>query len=158
VAVSFLLEKHRAWLLQYTWTKEHAQKRRKRMTTAKREKSVGRELRLYFKDVAKFQLLSAAEEKALARRIRKGDRVALQMLILSNLRFALKVARSYRNSGIPLSDLINEGNLGLMEAAKRFDPTRNTRFTSYAIWWIRQAIVKLLYQAGILRHSQRTAN
>lgn len=121
-------------------------------------RTLSRELRLYFKDVGKFQLLTANEEKELARRIRKGDQVALQTLILSNLRFVLKVARSYRNPVIALSDLINEGNLGLIEAAKRFDPDRNNRFTSYAIWWIRQAIVKLLYQASILRYSQRTAN
>src|SRR5262245_52054105 len=120
------------------------------MGVTKKDRSISRELRLYFKDVGRYQLLTADEEKELARRIRNGDRIALQTLILSNLRFVLKVARSYRNSGIPLADLINEGNLGLMEAAKRFDPNRNNRFTSYAIWWIRQAIVKLLYQANIL--------
>lgn len=128
------------------------------MGGTRKDRSIGRELRLYFKEVGKFQLLTANEEKELARRIQKGDQTALHLLILSNLRFVLKIARSYRNSGISLSDLINEGNLGLMEAAKRFDPERNNRFTSYAIWWIRQAIVKLLYQASILRHSQRTAN
>ncbi|HSP07484.1 MAG TPA: sigma-70 family RNA polymerase sigma factor, partial [Acidobacteriota bacterium] len=117
-----------------------------------------RELRLYFKDVLKYPLLTADEEKALARLVREGDTVALQALIVSNLRFVLKIARMYRHSGVPLADLINEGNLGLIEAAKRFDPDRNNRFTSYAIWWIRQAIVKLLYQATLLRHSQRTAN
>lgn len=121
-------------------------------------RSTARELRLYFKDLLKYPLLTADEEKALARLVREGDTVALQALVVSNLRFVLKVARMYRHSGVPLPDLINEGNLGLIEAAKRFDPDRNNRFTSYAIWWIRQAIVKLLYQATLLRHSQRTAN
>jgi RNA polymerase primary sigma factor len=123
-----------------------------------RYRSATRELRLYFRDVVQYPLLTAAEEKELARRGRKGDAVALQTLVVSNLRFVLKVARMYRNSGVPLPDLINEGNLGLIEAAKRFDPNRNNRFTSYAIWWIRQAIVKMLYHATLLRHSQRTAN
>ena len=123
-----------------------------------RNRSTARELRLYFKDLIKYPLLTADEEKALARLVRRGDTVALQALVVSNLRFVLKVARMYRHSGVPLPDLINEGNLGLIEAAKRFDPDRNNRFTSYAIWWIRQAIVKLLYQATLLRHSQRTAN
>lgn len=127
------------------------------MATSK-YKSSARELRLYFKDVVRYPLLTAFEEKELARRFRKGDGAALQTLIVSNLRFVLKIARMYRHSGVPLPDLINEGNLGLIEAAKRFDPDRNNRFTSYAIWWIRQAIVKLLYQATLLRHSQRTAN
>lgn len=126
--------------------------------SASQNRNTSRELRLYFKDVVKYPLLTAVEEKDLARRVRKGDGVALQTLVVSNLRFVLKIARVYRNSGVPLADLINEGNLGLMEAAKRFDPDRNFRFTSYAIWWIRQAIVKYLYQATILRHSQRTAN
>src|SRR5262245_3358947 len=117
-----------------------------------------RSLRLYFKDIVRYPLLTADEEKALARRIQKQDMMALHTLVMSNLRFALKIARSYRNSGVPLQDLINEANLGLIEAAKRFDPERNNRFTSYAIWWIRQAIVKLLYSASLLRQSQRTAN
>lgn len=107
-----------------------------------------RELSLYLKDVARFPLLTVEEEKELGRRALSGDREAAQRMIQSNLRFVIKVAKKYQVSGLPLLDLINEGNIGLMEAAQRFDPERNVRFTSYAVWWIRQAILHFLSQSG----------
>ena len=104
-----------------------------------------REMRLYLKEISKIPLLTANEEKALGKRIQeKGDRAALQKLVESNLRFVIKIAKKYRGFGLSFMDLINEGNLGLMEAARRFDPDRNVRFTSYAVWWIRQSILHAL--------------
>lgn len=93
-------------------------------------------------------LLSREEEKILADRIQKGDRVALNTLVESNLRFVVKIAKRYRGYSIPIQDLINEGNLGLIEAAKRFDPSREVRFISYAIWWIRQMIISAIASMG----------
>lgn len=122
----------------------------KKMLTKKdnKQKQANREMRLYLKEISKIPLLTADEEKELGRRVQKGDRQALQKLVESNLRFVIKIARKYRGIGIPFMDLINEGNLGLMEAAKRFDPDRNVRFTSYAVWWIRQAILHALSGLG----------
>src|SRR5262249_14106463 len=91
---------------------------------------------------------SPEEEKELGRRARKGDKDAIRKMIESNLRFVIKIAKKYRGLGLSFLDLINEGNLGLMEAAKRFDPERNVRFTSYAVWWIRQAILHSLTNVG----------
>jgi len=107
-----------------------------------------RELTLYLKEVSRFPLLTRQEETELGRRTLAGDREAQQRLIQSNLRFVIKIAKKYRVSGLPLLDLINEGNIGLIEAANRFDPDRNVRFTSYAIWWIRQAILHYLSRSG----------
>lgn len=104
----------------------------------------GHEMSLYLKDIKGIPLLTVQEEWELGRRIQKGDKEALKKLVESNLRFVIKIAKRYANYGIELMDLINEGNLGLIEAAKRFDPDRNVRFTSYAVWWIRQAIFKHL--------------
>ena len=103
-----------------------------------------REIRLYLSEVAKIPLLAPEEEKELGRRAQNGDKDALQKLIESNLRFVIKVAKRYQKSGMPLLELINEGNIGLIEAANRFDPERGFRFTSYAIWWIRQSILRYL--------------
>jgi len=114
---------------------------------------------LYLKEISKIPLLTADEEKELGRRAQKGDKEALQKLTESNLRFVIKIAKKYRKSGLPFLDLINEGNLGLIEAARRFDPERKVRFTSYAVWWIRQAILHYLSQSSqAFRLSPKTAN
>jgi RNA polymerase primary sigma factor len=98
----------------------------------------------YLKDISKNKTLRLKEEAALAVRIRKNDRSALEKLVKANLRFVVSVARNYQNQGLPLADLINEGNLGLIRAAKRFDETKKFKFISYAVWWIRQAILQSL--------------
>ncbi len=106
-------------------------------------------LGLYLRDIARHKALSAPEEAETARRIRKGDQKAVEKLIKANLRFVVSVARNYQNQGMPLSDLINEGNLGLIRAAYRFDEKKNFKFISYAVWWIRQAILQ-----GLADHSR----
>jgi RNA polymerase primary sigma factor len=113
-----------------------------------KQKNSNREMRLYLKEIAKIPLLSADEEKELGRRVQKGDKEALQKMVESNLRFVIKIAKKYRGHGISFLDLINEGNLGLIEAAKRFDPGRNVKFTSYAVWWIRQSILHAISSLG----------
>lgn len=99
---------------------------------------------LYLREISKTHALSAEEEARLAVRIREGDRKALEALVRANLRFVVSVSRTYQNQGLPLSDLINEGNLGLIRAAKRFDEKKNFKFISYAVWWIRQGILQSL--------------
>ena len=94
--------------------------------------------------MSKYPLISADEEISLARRIKQGDQTALDKLVKSNLRFVVSVARQYQNYGLPLLDMINEGNIGLMRAAKKFDETRGYKFISYAVWWIRQAIIQAI--------------
>ena len=101
-------------------------------------------LRLYMNQISKFPALTQEDEKRLGNRIRKGDNNALKELIESNLKFVVSYVKKYRGMGIGMFDLINEGNLGLIEAAKRFDPDRNVKFISYAVWWIRQAIIHAL--------------
>jgi RNA polymerase primary sigma factor len=101
-------------------------------------------LELYLKDISKNSALSAEDEAKLAVKIKKCDRKALEKLIKANLRFVVSVARNYQNQGLPLGELISEGNLGLIQAAKRFDEKRNFKFISYAVWWIRQAILRAL--------------
>jgi RNA polymerase primary sigma factor len=101
-------------------------------------------LALYLKEISKYKALPIEEEAKLAGRIRDGDRAALDKLVKSNLRFVVSVSRNYQNQGLPLIDLINEGNLGLIRAAKRFDEKKNFKFISYAVWWIRQAILQAL--------------
>ncbi len=101
-------------------------------------------LAIYLREIGKNQALKAEDEAKMAIRIRKGDRKALEALVNANLRFVVSVARNYQNQGLPLSDLINEGNLGLLRAARRFDEKKNFKFISYAVWWIRQAILQAL--------------
>ena len=101
-------------------------------------------LTLYLREISKTKNLSLDEEAGLAFRIRQGDRRALNKLISANLKFVVSVCRNYQNQGLPLTDLINEGNLGLIRAAKRFDETKHFKFISYAVWWIRQAILQSL--------------
>lgn len=109
-------------------------------------------LGLYLREIGKLEPLSSEKEAALATRIRKNDQRALDMLIKANLRFVVSVARNYQNQGLSLSDLINEGNVGLVRAARRFDEKKNFRFISYAVWWIRQAILQALAeQSRIMR-------
>jgi RNA polymerase primary sigma factor len=103
-------------------------------------------LKHYLEEIAKFPAAGEDEEKRLGERIRQGDGEALQALIKANLKFVVSYVKKYRGMGLSMLDLINEGNVGLIEAAKRFDPTRNVRFISYAVWWIRQAIVHALSQ------------
>jgi RNA polymerase primary sigma factor len=101
-------------------------------------------LRAYLGEIGKIPPLSVAEERALGARAREGDEAALRRLVEANLRFVVSYAKRYRGLGVPFLDLIHEGNLGLMEAARRFDPTRNVKFISYAVWWVRQALLHVL--------------
>ena len=106
----------------------------------------------YLKEISAYPLIDRAEEVRLAQHIRKGDAEALDKLVRSNLRFVVSVAKKYQNQGVPLSDLINEGNLGLIRAAHKFDETKGIKFISYAVWWIRQAILQALAeQSRIVR-------
>jgi RNA polymerase primary sigma factor len=102
----------------------------------------------YFAEVSRYSLLHVDEEQALARRIRRGDDMALDELVRRNLRFVVSVAKKYQNRGLPLIDLIGEGNVGLMTAARKFDPDQGVKFISYAVWWIRQAILASLARQG----------
>ncbi len=100
----------------------------------------------YLNDIGKISMLTADEEAELARRIRAGDHAALERLTQANLRFVVSVAKQYQNQGLSLSDLINEGNVGLMKAGRRFDETKGFKFISYAVWWIRQSILQSIVE------------
>ncbi|MEY3059523.1 MAG: hypothetical protein RL000_875 [Bacteroidota bacterium] len=109
-------------------------------------------LEKYFSDISKVDMVTAEEETALAQRIRRGDQSAVERLTKANLRFVVSVAKQYQFQGLSLSDLINEGNMGLIRAAKKFDETKGFRFISYAVWWIRQSIMQALAdQSRIVR-------
>jgi RNA polymerase primary sigma factor len=122
-----------------------------------RERAVsGDSLNSYIREIAKFRQLTPDEEKELGRRIQQGDQEALREMVESNLRFVVHYAKRYRGLGLAYLDLINEGSLGLMEAAKRFDPDRNVKFISYAVWWVRQAILHSLSEhARVFRLPQK---
>ena len=103
-------------------------------------------LEFYFKEIGDLGVLSPEEERELLIRAKKGDREAIEKLVIHNLKFVVHIAKQYAGYGIPLSDLINEGNLGLLKAIQRFDPKKGVRFLSYAIFWIRQAILRTLHE------------
>ena len=116
-------------------------------------------LKRYLREISRFPLLTPDEEKILGARIQSGEREALQHLVESNLRFVVSFAKKYRGWGLSFQDLINEGNIGLIEAAKRFDPGKGVKFITYAVWWIRQAIIHALSeQGGPFRIPQKQAN
>jgi RNA polymerase primary sigma factor len=109
-------------------------------------------LEKYFQEIGKVELITAEMEVELTKRIKEGDQIALEKLTKANLRFVVSVAKQYQNAGLSLGDLINEGNVGLIKAAKRFDETRGFKFISYAVWWIRQSIMQALAeQSRIVR-------
>ncbi len=111
-----------------------------------------RSLDLYLQEIGREELISVDEEVELSRRIREGDDRALDKLVRANLRFVVSVAKQYQNQGIPLPDLIDEGNIGLIKAARKFDETRGFKFISYAVWWIRQSILQAIAdQSRIVR-------
>ncbi len=106
----------------------------------------------YLADISRHELITAEEEAILAQKIRAGDQAALEKLTIANLRFVVSVAKQYQNHGLSLPDLINEGNLGLIKAARRFDETRGFKFISYAVWWIRQSIMQAVAeQSRVIR-------
>src|SRR2546430_16305404 len=112
---------------------------------AKPKESVsGDTLLLYLREIGQVKLLTPAEEIVLAKRIKKGDEEAREHMIKANLRLVVKIARDYENQGLPLLDLINEGNIGLMKGVERFDPTKGAKLSTYASWWIKQAIKRAL--------------
>ncbi|PJA29115.1 MAG: RNA polymerase subunit sigma [candidate division Zixibacteria bacterium CG_4_9_14_3_um_filter_46_8] len=119
---------------------------------SRRYRDEDRSLDLYLREIGQTPLITPKEEVELAKSIRRGDEGALEKLTKANLRFVVSVAKQYQNQGLSLADLINEGNIGLIKAAKRFDETRGFKFISYAVWWIRQAILQALAeQSRIVR-------
>lgn len=129
--------------------REHKRRRRRRPAPAIALNEEDRDLLdQYLYEVSKTPLLTPDEEIALARKVRAGDQEAMQELAKRNLRFVISVAKKYQNRGLPLTDLIGEGNVGLLTAARKFDPDQGVKFISYAVWWIRQAILASLARQG----------
>src|SRR2546422_6572554 len=116
-------------------------------------------LKKYLQEISRLERITPEEEKVLGDRIQRGDKEALQRLVEANLRFVVSFAKKYRACGLSFLDLINEGNIGLIEAAKRFNPLKNVKFITYAVWWVRQAIVHALSDhSGAFRLPQKQAN
>src|SRR5258705_10307712 len=116
-------------------------------------------LKKYLKEFSRLARITAEEERVLGRKIQKGDQQALRRLVEANLRFVVSYAKRYRGCGMSFLDLINEGNIGLIEAAKRYDAGKNVKFITYAVWWVRQAIIHALSdQSGAFRLPQKQAN
>ena len=116
-------------------------------------------LKKYLREISRLPRVTPEEERVLGKRIQRGDREALRRLVEANLRFVVSYAKRYRGCGLSFLDLINEGNIGLIEAAKRFDPGKNVKFITYAVWWVRQAIIHALSdQSGAFRLPQKQAN
>jgi len=116
-------------------------------------------LKKYLKEISRLSRITADEERVLGRKIQKGDQKALRRLVEANLRFVVSYAKRYRGCGMSFLDLINEGNIGLIEAAKRYDASKNVKFITYAVWWVRQAIIHALSdQSGAFRLPQKQAN
>ena len=124
--------------------KKAAAKKKKKAKIQKIGNDANRSLSKYLQEIGKFEPLEPKREVSLARRVKQGERRALTELTEANLRFVVSVAKDYQGQGLPLTDLINEGNLGLIKAAERFDETRGFKFISYAVWWIRQSILQAL--------------
>ena len=125
----------------------------------RRDSSSSETLKKYLQEISKLPRITPEEEKVLGDRIAGGDREALRTLVEANLRFVVSFAKKYRNCGLSFLDLINEGNIGLIEAAKRFNPRKNVKFITYAVWWVRQAIIHALSDhSGAFRLPQKQAN
>lgn len=120
------------------------------MNTKQYFKVTNHSITRYLQDIGKIKLLTAEEELELAKRIQEGDKTAMEPLIKANLRFVVSIAKQYQNQGLPLDDLINEGNMGLFKAAQKFDPSRGFKFISYAVWWIRQSIMQAISEQSRL--------
>jgi RNA polymerase primary sigma factor len=126
---------------------------------SKRTAASSETLKKYLQEISKLPRITPDEEKVLGDRIQRGDKEALRKLVEANLRFVVSFAKKYRNCGLSFLDLINEGNIGLIEAAKRFNPKKNVKFITYAVWWVRQAIIHALSdQSGAFRLPQKQAN
>lgn len=122
-------------------------------------KASSESLKKYLKEIARLPRITADEEKVLGKKAREGDMAALKKLVEANLRFVVSYAKRYRGCGLSFLDLINEGNIGLIEAAKRFDPGKGVKFITYAVWWVRQSIIHALSnQSGSFRLPQKQAN
>jgi len=128
-------------------------------STPKRAAGSSETLKKYLQEISKLPRITPEEEKILGDRIQKGDKEALRTLVEANLRFVVSFAKKYRNCGLSFLDLINEGNIGLIEAAKRFKASKNVKFITYAVWWVRQAIIHALSDhSGAFRLPQKQAN
>ena len=137
--------------MNYIWHKENLLMRQLKITKSITNRE-SQSLDKYLQEIGREELITAEMEVELAQKIKQGDQVALEKLTKANLRFVVSVAKQYQNQGLTLPDLINEGNLGLIKAAQRFDETRGFKFISYAVWWIRQSILQALAeQSRIVR-------